>query len=167
MATFKRLKELNTWRLARELKLRVYAILARSYVRRDREFCDQIRESARSAPRNIAEGFGRRRPREFSRFLMIALGSLRETQNHLQDAFDLHDIDRSELSALITLSSRAINAAAHLTEYLDTCPDRSPDRQHDRSPKRKPKPANPKPETSRPRNPDPKKENTSEREEEL
>jgi four helix bundle protein len=192
MATVNRLKDLDTWRLARDLKIGVYAILGKPNVRRDREFCDQIRESARSAPRNIAEGFGRRRPREFARFLMIALGSLRETQNHLQDALDLHYVDRSEFNALIKLSSRAIGAAVHLSAYLDTCPDRSPDLENRRTPNPKrskpetpkpetsnpetpqpetpkpenPKPENPKPENPRPRNPAARKGSTSEQAEE-
>jgi four helix bundle protein len=153
MATVKLLKDLHTWRLARELKVRVYAILARPKVRQDAEFCDQIRESARSAPRNIAEGFGRRRPREFGRFLMIALGSLRETQNHLQDALDMQYVDRSEFHGLIKLSSRAIGAAVNLSEYLESCPDRDPNLQKRRP--TKPKPRNPKPENPKPDNPKP------------
>jgi four helix bundle protein len=55
-------------------------------VARDFGFCDQIRESARSAPANIAEGFGKYDPPEFRRYLGIAVGSLKETQNHLRDA---------------------------------------------------------------------------------
>jgi hypothetical protein len=39
----------------------------------------------RSAPRNIAEGFGRYDPREFARYLRIARASLMETRNHLND----------------------------------------------------------------------------------
>jgi four helix bundle protein len=34
---------------------------------RDLKFCDQIRDSARSSTRNIAEGFGRFEPAEFRR----------------------------------------------------------------------------------------------------
>jgi len=48
----------------------------------------QIRDAASSAPRNIAEGFGRYKPREFSQYLRIANGSLMETSNHLRDGVD-------------------------------------------------------------------------------
>src|SRR4029450_2800383 len=97
MATVRRLQDLDTWRLAHELKMQVYAIIARPKVRRDVKFCDQIRESSRSAAGNIAECFGRRhRPREFAKFLVIALGSLEETQNHLQDALDEQYIAQAE-----------------------------------------------------------------------
>ena len=44
----------------------------------------QLRRAALSIPSNIAEGFGRRAPRELSRFLSIAEGSLREVQTLLE-----------------------------------------------------------------------------------
>jgi four helix bundle protein len=152
MASVKRLQELNTWRFANELKIQVYAILARPRVRSDFKFCDQIRESTRSATRNIAEGFGRRRrPREFARFLMIALGSLEETKDHLQDGLKARYIDRSEFDSLTKLASRSIGAGVRLMQCLDTCPERKP-------PNLKPsnlKPSNLKPSNLKPPNPKP------------
>jgi four helix bundle protein len=38
---------------------------------RDRDFCDDLRRAVRSAPANIAEGFGRWHAREFVCFLAI------------------------------------------------------------------------------------------------
>ena len=43
----------------------------------------QIRRAASSVPANIAEGFGRWNPKEFSRFLAMASGSLRELETHI------------------------------------------------------------------------------------
>jgi four helix bundle protein len=160
MPTVKRLHELDTWRLAHELKMQVYAIITRPKVRRDVKFCDQIRESSRSAARNIAEGFGRRdRPREFARFLMIALGSLEETQNHLQDALDERYIDKTEFDRLIKLSSRSIGAAIRLRQYLDRYAERKTG-----NPTPNPQPLTPNPQPSPPK--PPKKENTAAQEEE-
>ena len=44
----------------------------------------QIRRSAVSIPSNIAEGFGRRLPKEFIRFLRISISSLFELQAQLK-----------------------------------------------------------------------------------
>lgn len=43
----------------------------------------QIRRAANSIPANIAEGWGRQGDKEFSQFLRIANGSLRELETHL------------------------------------------------------------------------------------
>jgi four helix bundle protein len=43
----------------------------------------QLRRSAVSVPSNIAEGQGRRNDREFSHFLRIAHGSLREAETQI------------------------------------------------------------------------------------
>ena len=43
---------------------------------RDFRFRDQVRDSAASAGRNIAEGFGRFSPGDFARFLRYARASL-------------------------------------------------------------------------------------------
>ncbi len=89
-----------------------------------RGFCDQIRRSSASAPANIAEGFRRYKPRDFARYLRIALGSLGETQNHLQHAKSQGYISDEEFAVLWRQSSRAIGACARLRSYLARCPDR-------------------------------------------
>jgi four helix bundle protein len=73
---------LDAWTLANELKLGVYDLLRNSAAARDFEFRDQIRNAAASAPRNIAEGFGRFLPRDFSQYLRIANGSLQRFKVH-------------------------------------------------------------------------------------
>ncbi len=44
----------------------------------------QLRRSAVSIPSNIAEGFGRRLPKEFIRFFRISISSLFELQSQLE-----------------------------------------------------------------------------------
>jgi four helix bundle protein len=124
MATVKRLEDLQAWSLASELRKRVGALVERSKIRRDLRFCDQIRESSRSGARNISEGFGRYRPREFARFLGIAVGSLEETKTHLDDALERQYLEEGECLELKNLASRAIGACVRLQQYLLTCPDR-------------------------------------------
>ncbi len=112
MAGARHFRELTCWQLAYELKLEMYRLADQPHVKRDVRFYDQIRDAAASAPRNIAEGFGRRTHVEFARFLDIARGSLNESQNHLQDAVDRHDLDAAEFKRLNSLSERASAAVA-------------------------------------------------------
>jgi hypothetical protein len=55
-------KELHAWQLANELKVAIYRLVEASKAERDFGFRDQLRDAAASAPRNIAEGFGRTLP---------------------------------------------------------------------------------------------------------
>ena len=66
------------WKLADEVRRQVLQLVSRPDVRRDYHFCDQASRAASSACHNIAEGFYRFSPGEFSHFLNIAYGSLGE-----------------------------------------------------------------------------------------
>ena len=120
--------ELIAWQLARELKLRVYELVKRPCVARDFAFVDQILDSAASAPRNIAEGFGRFNRREFAHFLKIAIASEQEVRNHFIDAHDRGYIDTNERNGAVELSRRAVTAATRLRTYLLSKRTRSTDR---------------------------------------
>jgi len=111
-------RELTCWQLAYELKLGIYRVADRPHVKRDLQFHDQLRDAAASAPRNIAEGFGRRSHADFARFLDVARGSLAECQNHLQDAVDRGYLDSQEHTRLESISQRAAAAVARLQQYL-------------------------------------------------
>jgi four helix bundle protein len=115
-----RFEDLVVWQLADGIKNEVYEITARRPAAGDIKFCDQIRESARSAPRNIAEGFGRGRycPREFGQFLRIALASLHETKNHLHDGRDRRYLSDSDHERIVRMTLRAIKAGNRLAAYL-------------------------------------------------
>ncbi len=113
-----RFEDLVAWQLASQLQSDVLAFTAHGSILRDSKFCDQIRESARLAPRNIAEGFGRYYPREFARFLRIATASLHETKNHLHHANDQGYLSNLEHERLVRLTLRAIKATTRLAAYL-------------------------------------------------
>lgn len=118
MAGVRSFSDLDAWKLANALKLGVYELLQRNSVQRDRDFHDQIRDAAASAPRNIAEGFGRFQPRDFSQYLRIANGSLQETSNHLRDGVDRGYFTAEEIASLETLARRASAATTALLRYL-------------------------------------------------
>jgi four helix bundle protein len=116
-------RELHCWQFCRALKVRVYAITAAPPASIDVDFCCQIRRSARSAPRNIAEGFGRFTHREMSQYLKIALGSLAETQDGLLDALDQRYITKGEFDELWALSVSAIRTTKAFKRSIDGGPD--------------------------------------------
>jgi four helix bundle protein len=135
--------ELDAWQLSNDLKLGVYELLRDPDVQRDVEFRGQIQNAAASAPRNIAEGFGRYLPREFSQYLRIANGSLMETSNHLRDGCDRGYFTADEIEPLLRLARRASAAVTRLIRYLQTAP------------------SNPRTRTSNPRTKEPKNRNPS------
>jgi four helix bundle protein len=112
--------ELDAWQLANELTLGVYDLIRADKVQRDVDFVRQIRNAAASAPRNIAEGFGRYQPREFGQDLQVANGSLLEASNHLQDGVDRGYFTPEQIEPLLVLARRASAATTALARYLRT-----------------------------------------------
>src|SRR5207237_2746251 len=100
--------------LSHQLKCEIFDWLQTGPQSRDFKFRDQIRDSSASAPRNISEGFGRYRPREFAGFLSYARASLMETQNHLIDAHNSQYIEEPLHSRLMHLADAALRATTNL-----------------------------------------------------
>ena len=88
MAGVRRYQDLEVWQLADELKREVYALVGEGAASNDFKFRDQIRDSAASSTKNIAEGFGRFHPGEFARFMEFSIASTMETQDSLKDGVD-------------------------------------------------------------------------------
>jgi len=107
-------RELICWQLSYELKCEVLAFTANGPAARDFKYRDQIEDSAASAARNIAEGFGRFRPGDFARFLEIARASLDETRNHLIDGRDRGYLDNPLYSRLQNLTRAARKSTTNL-----------------------------------------------------
>jgi four helix bundle protein len=111
-------RQLIAWQRSAELRREVLAFTARLPCKADRDFCWNIRRSARSAPSNVAEGFVRYGHREFLHFLKIARASLAETQNHLLDAREQRYIDHATFERCWRLSVRGSAAVAALMDSL-------------------------------------------------
>jgi len=116
----KRYQDLVAWQLANELKKKVYALIDASSARDDRKFCDQLKDSAASATRNLSEGFGCYRHPEFARYVRIAKSSLTETHNHLGDGVDRGHWPPQHAAPLQELADRAIGACVRLLRYLES-----------------------------------------------
>ena len=123
MAGFRDFREIAAWQLAHQLKLRVDLFLLSPDFRRHYRFTEQLSDAVRSGPRNIAEGFGRYRHREFARFVRIAKASEVEVLNHLIDAQDQRLITTDEFQITEHLTKRAIKAANGLIRYLESTPE--------------------------------------------
>jgi four helix bundle protein len=97
-------RDLAAWQRAMELVEGVYGV-TRQWPREETYgLTNQVRRAAVSVPANIAEGQGRRNPREFSRFLKIATGSLFEVETHLLIAQRLRYLDTAAVRSLLLLS---------------------------------------------------------------
>jgi four helix bundle protein len=124
----RRFQDLEAWQLANEVKREVFALTESGPAARDFEFRDQIRGSAASAPRNISEGFGRFRPKEFARGCEVANGELSETENCLEDGKDRKYFTTADADRVIALTIRARKVNTRLLLYLRTCPEPKPSR---------------------------------------
>jgi four helix bundle protein len=107
-------RDLVCWQLSYDLKCEVFAFTAIGPASRDFKYRDQIRDSSAAAPRNIAEGFGRFRPREFARFLEFARASLMETQSSLIDGRDSSYLSPTLYSRLANLARAALKTTTNL-----------------------------------------------------
>lgn len=80
----KSFRDLEVWKQSMDLATEVYE-LTKSYPQNEMYgLVSQMRRAAVSIPSNIAEGQGRKNPKEFSQFLHIAKGSLSELDTQLE-----------------------------------------------------------------------------------
>jgi four helix bundle protein len=92
------------------LEQEVFALTETGPASRDFKFRNQIRDSSSSATRNIAEGFGRYWPPEFSNFMLIARGSLVETHNSIRTGLDRAYFTREQAERMQRLAQRSRKA---------------------------------------------------------
>lgn len=160
MAGWKHFREIAAWQHARELKLLVYTLLNRPEIKRSYKLCDQLSDSARSGPSNIAEGFGKFGNKEFARYARISKGSELEVWNHLIDLNDLKLITDDELVAAETQCLKAVGATTGLIQHLETTPDPPRPKPRKKEPKKPRKPTSGGTnETDNPELPNPEPEN--------
>ena len=118
-----RFQDLIAWQLAVQLRQVVDAYCEKPAIKRNFKFRDNLTDAASSAPRNIAEGFGRKSHREFSRFAYIARGSEQEVLNSLMEAHSKGLITDEELNRGDHAARKALMVLNGLIKYLDSTPD--------------------------------------------
>ncbi len=79
----KNYQDLIVWQKAMDFVERLYRTTASFPKEELYVLTSQVRRAAISIPSNIAEGQGRRSPRDFRRFLSLAYGSVREVETQL------------------------------------------------------------------------------------
>src|SRR6187455_3015870 len=118
-----RLEDLVAWQLAVRLRRLVHEYCDKPLIRRDFKFHDNLADAASSAPRNIAEGYGRKYHREFARFAIIARGSEQEVLESLAEARERDYIKSTEFDAGDHAARKALIVLNGLIAYLESTPD--------------------------------------------
>jgi four helix bundle protein len=101
MPPIRRFEDLIAWQRARTLCARVRLAVESGGLSKDYKLADQIRASASSVMANVAEGFERRSPRDFRKFLLIAKASCAEVKSHLYCALDAGYLTPADGESLI------------------------------------------------------------------
>ena len=117
----RRYEDLDAWKAADELKREVYALTETGPASKDFEFRNQIRDSAASATKNIAEGFGRFRPADFARFMDFSISSTMETQDSLKEGIDRKHFTFERAQRARDLADRSLQVSKGLKRYLRSC----------------------------------------------
>jgi four helix bundle protein len=113
-------RDLQAWQKSKVLVLVVYRATD-TYPSAERfGLVQQNRRAAVSISANLAEGCGRRGPREFARFVDIALGSAYELSYHLEIAVALGFLGTGAASELISSLDEVRRMLAGLARSLVT-----------------------------------------------
>jgi len=100
--------DLDAWRMARELRKKVYDLTNGFPSEEEHALVSQIRRAAYSVTSNIAEGFGTFSYQENIQFCRLARGSAFEIRDHLTTALDAGYLNQKEWAALDDLAQHAI-----------------------------------------------------------
>ncbi|MEX0772118.1 MAG: four helix bundle protein [Balneolales bacterium] len=119
MATIKRFEDIEAWRKARALSIKVYEVTNLPDFSKDWALKNQVRRSSGSVMDNIAEGFERDGKAEFIYFLSIAKGSNGEVRSQLHRALDQGYIDQNTYKLIIDLSNEIGKMISGLIAYLN------------------------------------------------
>jgi four helix bundle protein len=117
-------RELITWQLADAFETEVLRLVRESpEAFRNLKYRGQIEDAVGGIPAQIAEGFARRSPRDFCRFLDYALASLAETEQWLSTGIKRGYFEPSSCEPAFLLARRTLTAAVRLKlsqlRYLD------------------------------------------------
>lgn len=102
-------KDLIFWQRAKQVSLLIVKLIRKlpnekaAWV-----ISDQILRSSFSVGANIAEGFGKYKGKEYSRFILISLGSANETEYWLELLRDLYSDLNQEIGEILSKNTEVI-----------------------------------------------------------
>jgi four helix bundle protein len=103
MAKIESHRDLIVWQKAMDMVVEVYRLTAHFPATETYRLTSQITRSAASVPANIAEGSARGTARDYAHFLVMAKGSLMETETFLMLAVRLHYLSEIEANSALSL----------------------------------------------------------------
>lgn len=114
-----RYKDLKFWQLSRSFCKDIY-LNTNDFPETEKfGLVSQLRRAAVSIPSNIAEGAARNSNNDFSRFLIISLGSCYEVETQLLLSFDLELINKNQLDTLQDKLSQIIKMMSKFISSLN------------------------------------------------
>ncbi len=109
-------RRLHVWEKAHELTIEVYKATARFPKDEIYALTSQTKRAAASIGANIGEGCGRGSDADFTRFLLIAMGSASELEYHLLLARDLGFLPEEDYGRLDALTTEVKRMRASLIQ---------------------------------------------------
>lgn len=94
-------EQLTVWEEAQSLAVDIYKVTKNFPKEEIFGITNQVRRSSSSISANIAEGFGRRSPKDKLQFYTIAYGSLLETKNFIYLSMKLGYLGQDEAEKII------------------------------------------------------------------
>jgi four helix bundle protein len=108
-------RELFAWQTADGFKREVHRLVTESPAARSNfRYRDQILDASSDVDKDIVEGFRRKAPLEFAKFLDYALASLGEAEERLQDGILRGYFSETDCSQAIRYAKRCLTASVRL-----------------------------------------------------
>ena len=98
-------EDLIVWQKAMDLTVEIYQLMKILPIEELYSLQEQMKRSAVSIPSNIAEGYGRKNPKEFHRYLLIARGSAMELETQLKICVKITYLTQDQITEALNLLS--------------------------------------------------------------
>jgi four helix bundle protein len=109
-------RELIAWQLGNELESEVIRLVTGSETCNDFKYRSQILDACGGVPSNIAEGFLRRSPGEFSKFLDFAVACIGEVETRLRHGIKRKFFSEAQCANAFRLCRRCFKASIRLKQ---------------------------------------------------